>query len=107
MGTDTGFRRVRVVDLRNGRSIDDTAATTSPTRPQSFSDVAALVLDPRGRVAWIGAKSAIGLRRTTYEVHEIGALLDSSTQIDPRSLRRQGRRISWTDAGRRRTAPLR
>jgi hypothetical protein len=110
MGIDTGFTRVRVVDLRSGRVIDDTSATTQVTRPESFTNVAALVLNPRGHVAWIGSKSAIGMPQAVYEVHKIdgpaAALLDSSPQIDPMSLRRHGGRITWVRAGLRRTGTL-
>jgi hypothetical protein len=111
MGVDTGFTRVRVVDLRGGRVIDDSAATTQVTRPESFTDVAALVLNARGHVAWIGSKSSIGMPQAIYEVHKIdapaAALLDSSPQIDPFSLRRHGGQISWVRAGSRRSATLR
>jgi hypothetical protein len=110
MGVDTGVTRVRVVDLRGGGVIDDTAATTQVTRPESFTNVTALVLNPRGHIAWIGSKSSIGMPQATYEVHKIdapaAALLDSGPQIDSKSLRRHGRQISWLRAGARRTATL-
>jgi hypothetical protein len=110
MGVDTGFTRVRVVDLRSGHVIDDTAATTQVNRPESFTNVAALVLNARGHIAWVGSKSSIGNPQTTYEVHKVdghaAALLDSDPRIDPSSLRRDGGQISWVRAGARRTATL-
>jgi hypothetical protein len=110
MGVDTGSSNVRVVDLGSGRVVDNSAAATPVTRPQSFTNVAALVLNARGHVAWIGSKGSINTS-PTFEVHKIdgpaAALLDSGPRIDASSLRRHGNRISWTDAGRRRTAPLR
>jgi hypothetical protein len=110
MGVDTGFTRVRVVDLRSGAVIHDTAATTQVTRPESFTNVTVLVVNPRGHVAWIGSKSSIGMPQATYEVHKIDAsataLLDSGPQIDSKSLRLHGRQISWLRAGARRTATL-
>ena len=110
MGVDTGFTRVRVVDLRSGHGVDDAAATTQVTQPESFTNVTALVLNARGHVAWIGSKSSIRTPQATYEVHKIdapaAALLDSGPQIDPRSLQRHGRQISWVRGGTRRSATL-
>ena len=36
MGVDTGYTRVRVVDLRSARILDDTPAASSPGRPESI-----------------------------------------------------------------------
>jgi hypothetical protein len=110
MGVDTGFARVRVIDLRSGRVLDDVAAASPTNRPESFIGVTSLVLNAHGHVAWIGSKSAIGVRQTTFEVRKIDAsrasLLDAGTQIGSTSLRRHGRQISWVRDGARRTATL-
>jgi hypothetical protein len=109
-GIDTGSSRVRVVDLKSGRVVVEAAATTPVRRPESSVNVAALVLNARGHIAWVGAKGAIVGPPTIYEVHKIdasaGVLLDSGTKIDPSSLRRHGRRISWVRGRTRRTAAL-
>jgi hypothetical protein len=109
-GIDTGSSRVRVVDLRSGRVVEDAAATTPVRRPESFTNVAALVLNARGHVAWIGSKGSISTS-PTFEVHKIdgpaAALLDSGPQIDATSLRRHGNRISWKHGGGVRTAAFR
>jgi hypothetical protein len=110
MGVDTSFTRVRVMDLRTGRVIVDAAATSQPMRPESFTDVTVLVLNAHGHVAWIGSMSSIGLNETTYEVRKVDgpaeALLDASSQIDPTSLHRHGRRITWKHGRVTRSASL-
>jgi hypothetical protein len=110
MGVDTGFTRVRVMDLRSGSVIDDTAATSPVTRPESFTSVTGLVVNARGHVAWVGSKSAIGVGRPTYEVRKIDspgeALLDASPAIGAQSLRLRGTQLSWTHGRARRTARL-
>jgi hypothetical protein len=110
MGVDNGSTRVRVTDLRSGRMIDDTAATSPFPRPESFTAVTALVLNTRGHVAWVGSKSAVGASRPTYEVRKIDspaeALLDAGPDIGPRSLRLRGTQLSWSHGRGRRTARL-
>jgi hypothetical protein len=110
MGVDTGFTRVRVIDLRSGRVIDDAAATSPVARPESFTAVTALVVNTRGHVAWVGSKRAIGVSRPTYEVRKIDspaeALLDMGPDIGARSLRLRGTQLSWSHGRARRTARL-
>lgn len=111
MGVDTGSTTVRVVALRSGATVVNAAVTSPVTRPESSTVLDALVLNAHGHVAWIGSKgSIVGRGPTAFEVHRIersgAALLDSGTKIDPGSLRRHGRRISWRDAGKTRAAML-
>jgi hypothetical protein len=110
MGVDTGASRVRVLDLRSGRVIDDSAATSPVTRPESFTAATALVVNSRGHVAWVGSKRAIGVSRPTYEVRKIDSpaetLLDAGPDIGAQSLRLRGAQLSWTHARGRRTARL-
>jgi hypothetical protein len=110
MGVDTGSTRVRVIDLRSGRVIDDTAATSPVRRPESFTAVTALVVNARGHVAWVGSKSSIGGGRPTYEVRKIDspaeALLDASPDVGAYSLRLRGTQLSWAHGRARRTARL-
>jgi hypothetical protein len=108
-GVDVSSSTIEVVDLRSGRRVHQAPAATPIRRPESFTAVTALVVDARGAVAWIASQTAIGTA-VSYEVHRIDrrgpALLDGSAAIDPGSLRRNGRTVSWTDRGRRRTAVL-
>lgn len=109
MGVDTGSTEVVVVNLASGarRSL---AAVSPPRRPESFSAVTALVVTGAGSAAWIGSRSGIGQPHATYEVRRFQAatvtVLDSGPTVAPRSLRRRGSTVSWTDAGRTRSAPL-
>lgn len=110
MGVDTSQSTVTVLNLAGGSR--HTVASASPTRrPESFTSVSALVATPRGSAAWVASSSAIGQPQPTYEVRRLqgGAdtLLDSGPAISPGSLRRSGATVTWTDAGRRRAAPLR
>jgi hypothetical protein len=110
MGVDTGASRVRVLDLRSGRVIDDSAATSPVTRPESFTAATALVVNSRGHVAWVGSKRAIGVSRPTYEVRKIDSpaetLLDAGPDIGAQSLRLRGAQLSWTHGRGRRKARL-
>jgi hypothetical protein len=70
--------------------------------------VGTLVVRPSLSIAWI-AFPPYSRRYTIYVAqhnsafkHEVAA----GSRIDPRSLRRHGDRIFWTEAGRRRSAPF-
>ena len=103
MGVDTSSSVVAVVDLRSGRTVARAPATTPERRAESFISVTALLLDPHGTLAWIGARSAVGAFTPIFEVHTLttaGAnhLLASSAQIDPRSLTLAGETLHWRQA---------
>jgi hypothetical protein len=70
--------------------------------------VTALAIDPHGTLAWIGSRTAIGVRRPIYEVHTLSvggqdSLLASSPRIAARSLRLSGTTLSWREGARTRT----
>jgi hypothetical protein len=109
MGVDTSSSSVVVLNLASGARRTLTAASP-PRRPESFTAVSALVVTARGSVAWIASRSGIGQPQPTFEVRSARAsgtaLLDSGTSIAAASLRRAGARVTWTDGGRTRSAPL-
>ena len=110
MGVDTFASMVKVVDLASGRTVAGAAATAPLPRPESFIEVSAMAITPRGTLAWIGSASAIGLPAPTYEVRTLhGAsdrLLAHGARIDPHSLVLSGTTLRWRQGGRTRTAPL-
>ena len=65
-----------------------------------------------GAVAWSatssrrGVPTAVEVRRRRRGTTNQAVLVDSGTAIDPDSLRRRGRTITWTKAGVRRSARL-
>jgi hypothetical protein len=78
-----------------------------------FSDaIRGMVVTPRGRVAWLALRRtglhtlAIEVSRRAHGPDRQSVLLDSGTGIDPRSLRRQGGRVVWTNAGATRAASM-
>jgi hypothetical protein len=111
MGVDTLTSEVVVVDLRNGRSARRFAATSPPTRPESFITVGSLAVTSAGGVAWIGQIGGIG-QSTVYEVRAARAgahadrLLDSGAQIDPATIAIAAGRVRWRAGGVARSAPL-
>jgi hypothetical protein len=111
-GVDTGQGSIVVRRLDDRRVLHDSPAVTGRLRPESYSQVATLVLKPDGSVAWIGTgASIVGQHAGVTEVHEIGRggsrLLDSGAAIDAQSLRLRGSRLSWRHGGRTRAATLR
>lgn len=109
--------RVRVVDLRTGKTVHSSRAFTGPTRGGIDAEelvTVSLVLKRYGAVAWIGAYRAEDGDEDLpprFEVHRIDSrgtrLLDSGEAIRPRSLRLRGATITWQNAGRQRHASLR
>jgi len=110
MGVDTFNSTVSLVDLRTGARIATAPGSTPERRAESFITVRAMVVDPKGTLAWIGERSAIGVPHPTYEVHALNAgrnrLLASSAAIAATSLRLHGETISWRDGGHTRSATL-
>jgi hypothetical protein len=111
-GVDTGQGSIVVRRLDNRRVLHDAPAVTGRLRPESYSQVASLVLKPDGAVAWIGTgNSIISHGAGATEVHAIARdrsrLLDSGSAIDSQSLRLRGSRLSWRNGGQTRTATLR
>jgi hypothetical protein len=110
-GVDTFSSVVSVVDLRSGATLASAPATTPERRAESFVTVRSIAVDPRGTVAWIGARSAVGAFTAVYEVHTLTRggrerLLASSTEIAPGSLRLDGETLHWLAEGRTASATL-
>jgi hypothetical protein len=93
---------VTLYDLRTGKERGDSAVVDN----DGFSDdvsAAPVLLQPDGRVAWIGTAKGDPDLGTVIEVHALVAgkasKLDSGTGIDPKSLKVSGSTISWTKDG--------
>ena len=100
--------RVVVLNLKTGKKL------IHVEQPDAFSatSVSALVLRSTGTVAWIFEEKPIssseGTRKREIHTAKTGEIrtLDSGLDIDVRSLRLQGRTLSWTKAGVPKTATL-
>jgi hypothetical protein len=110
MGIDTFDSTLIVIDLATGRRTASAPATSPENRAESFITASSLVIDPRGTLAWIGARSAVGAFTPIYELRTLGAhgdrLLDSGAHIRPASLTLTAHRLSWIDGATRRHAKL-
>jgi len=111
MGVDTFDSTLVVIDLASGRRTASAPATSPENRAESFITASSLVIDTRGTLAWIGARSAVGAFTPTYEVRALGAhgdeLLDAGAHIKTGSLALAAGQLSWTDGTTRRHAQLR
>jgi hypothetical protein len=106
-----GWWDVELVDLRNGRREFSSPPIGSPTPNEATVDaLRRIVVASDGALAWTATRSAGGVtsvvevRRRMRGSASASILLDSATDIDPGSLRKRGRTLSWTKAGVRRTA---
>ncbi len=111
-GVDTGQASVVVRRLDTRRVLHDAGAIDGATGPESYGQVASLVLASGGSVAWIATSSSLvskGSERT--EVHAIDRAgprrLDSGPGIAVASLRLRGLRLSWRHGAATRSARLR
>lgn len=116
---------VEVVDLRSGKGayyptgeLPDQVAQSCNSSGHQCAGVGPttdLELRNTGAVAWIAnnvyARFGLYPENVRREVHRAQAgtdvLLDAGPDIDPRSLKRRGRTISWMNAGQTRSASLR
>lgn len=110
-GVDTGSTQVVVRRLTDGKLLHRAPATSSVAGPESYQSVTAIVLKPAGAVAWIGQSSSIvGRGHGVVELHRFGgrgqSVLDRGSGIANTSLRLRGSVLSWTHAGRPRSATL-
>ncbi len=109
-GVDTSSSGVVVRNLANGRVLMNRGAIWNVPGPESFESVSSIVVKRDGAVAWIAKVSSIGHPSALFEVHrddrQAHDLLDSGPGIAPRSLRLHGSTITWTDAGKTRSATL-
>ena len=109
MGVDTTTSTIGVLNVATGAR-HSLAAASTPRRPETFTTVASLVVTRGASAAWIAGRSGIGQPQPSYEVWRLrrGAttLLDAGAAIAANSLRRHGSAVTWSDAGRSRSAPL-
>lgn len=103
---------IRVLDLRTGRLRSRPRPVLSSPESREGEEqpkVTDVQVEPHGAVAWIVFDPY--LRPSGYEVRKTATrdrsvLLDSSDEIDPRSLSRCGHELRWINAGELRTAKL-
>jgi hypothetical protein len=108
---DSGAWDVELVNLASGRLEFRSAPLVSPLPDAfTFDELQRIVATSDGALAWTatrrarGALLAVEVRRRMRGTATASLLLDSGTDIDPESLRKRGRTLSWTKAGVRRTA---
>jgi hypothetical protein len=108
--TDFGTAEVVVRRLTDGRQLRVLPALTRLAAPEAYASVTALVVRADGAVAWIGVRSSLVGRRSEVEVHTADAsgtaVRGAGTEIGRLSLALKGSRISWSDGGAERSAPL-
>lgn len=109
-GIDTSTSQVVVRRLSDGKQLAAYPASSLTLGAESFSTVGSIVVDRSGHVAWIVSMSSIGTHRHGVQVLTSGRtqarVLDSSRNVDPHSLRRNGSKVTWTDGGSKRSATL-
>jgi hypothetical protein len=113
-GVDSGTTTLIVLDVASRRTLHQIAAGHYVDAGFVFSEgITDFVVSNRGAVAWITERGRRGSRgsveeRTVQVVGRTGiaTVADTSTTIDPTSLRLSGHTLSWSDAGVRRTAPM-
>lgn len=109
-GVDTGSSQVLVQRLSDGRQLRMLSATTSPRAPESYEQVASLVVRADGAVAWIGVAHSIVRHTQDIEVHRGDRRgsreLDSGPAVIPGSLRLVGTTLTWRHGTATRTASL-
>ena len=109
-GVDTGTAQVVVRRLTDGVVLREAPATSRVQGPESYQSVAAIVVKPDGAVAWIGDAHSIVGHGSVVEVHRADrrgqAELDHGSGIVGGSLRLHGSQLTWTHAGRLRSATL-
>ncbi|MFL5895381.1 MAG: calcium-binding protein [Thermoleophilaceae bacterium] len=111
-GPASSYTQVHVVDLRSGAVVHVGGA--GPDNGDDNGAVTDLVMKPNGSVAWIGAGLTWNAAtRQNERVTIVGKIdtggyaeLDRGDDIDAGSLRLDGSALSWTNAGRPRTATL-
>lgn len=96
-GLEPSYLGILIVDLRRETASDCAAG---------FDEVPDIEVSKRpSAVAWIGRERRRG-RPPRYWVNLGDRVLDKSARISPQSLRIAGRRVYWTKAGSRRSAPV-
>lgn len=108
-----GWWRLDLVDLRSGKREFSSSPISPPVDDATYDTPNRIVVTPDGAVAWTAVRNGAGgirggveVRRRQRGTTNRAVLLDSGLEIDPESLRRRGRTITWTKAGARRSAQL-
>lgn len=110
----SGSWRLDVVNLRDGRrEFTSSPISLPPVDDATYDTLERIVVSADGAVAWTavrggaaGVRGGVEVRRRRRGTTDQAVLLDSGLEIDPESLRRRGRTITWTKAGARRSAQL-
>jgi hypothetical protein len=103
---------VALVDLRTGRVEFASPPTSLPFDPDGYDAIRGMAVTAAGRLAWVavrvahGAIVAVEVRRRARDPKGRPVLLDSSTDIDPRSLRREGSLLTWRHGAVLRSAAM-
>lgn len=109
-GVDTGRTTVFVRRLTDGSMLSQQPATATPTGPESYVMVTALVLAGNGDAAWISVSHSIVAGHGATEVQALDRhglrRLDQGAAIGTSQLRLAGAKVSWKHGGTWRTATL-
>lgn len=103
---------IGLVNVRNGHVVFSARALTTPSLEGQTDGIRAIVVSPKGRLAWLAVRRAgttvlnVEVRRRAHGPDRQSVLLDSGADIDPRSLMRDGGRVVWVKAGAVRSASM-
>jgi hypothetical protein len=111
-GLASSESRIALVTLRDGHVVFASTPLSTPGDPDGHDAIRGMVLTPRGRMAWLAVRLARGgivaaeVRRRAHGPDRHSIVIDSGSDVDPRSLRRHGSRVSWVKGGVARSAEL-
>jgi hypothetical protein len=98
-GVDTGASTIVVRRLSDGSTLSQQPATTTPSGPEAYVMVTALVIAGDGDVAWISTSHSIVAGHSATEVHALDRhglkLLDHGAAINAAALRLAHTKVSW------------
>ena len=109
-GVDTATASVVVRRVSDGNQLARHAAFAGPPGPESFQAVGSIVVNRRGRAAWITSTHSVVSHHLSVQVIEASGsgarVLASGGTIAPDSLRLHDSRLTWTAGGQRHSATL-
>jgi hypothetical protein len=100
-GLATSESEIALVDLRTGRVAFASAPLSLPPTYDGYDAIRGMAVTAAGRLAWLAVRIvgghvvAVEVRRRARDPNGPPVLLDSSTDIDPRSLRRNRSMLIW------------
>ena len=100
-GLATSESRVALLELRTGVVVFAAPPLDLPPTYTGYDAIRGLAVTPAGRLAWLAVRIELGrviavqVRRRARDPNGPPVLLDSSPDIDPRSLRRNRSLLSW------------